>query len=321
MVEKKIYLPTVDALKFIASFVVVCCHFEHGYFHVSIPYREIAVPIFCFFSMFVSNLNSSFDSSGVLFRRVARLLWPFWGWGFIYSVVALLSGSFTASQFVCQMLVGHSFCQPLYFLFLIILYTVIVYLIEKWARNSFRRIIIIVLSLCVVMLLLQYSAVNYRLFSKLPVQYGIPLGRMAELLPAALFGYLFAKIYKRFDCQPVYLAVGMSMVVAAIGLKKLGLNNPSGFMYSGLPLLLSSCGMCVAISSIHCKSLVKLSSLFKTSSCIYYVHVLVGSIMAFTLTRIGVSYSFASDWIVVSMAALVVSFCLQRIKMLKMLVL
>jgi hypothetical protein len=97
-----------------------------------------------------------------------------------------------------------------------------------------------VITLAVIGLWLQYSEINYDLFSGCSYEYCYPLGRLTEVFPYAVIGILLYKSgsigrLKRYRLPVTVLCIATMIIISYRGV----IPNPAeGFNYSGLNKLL-----------------------------------------------------------------------------------
>lgn len=177
----------VGLLKFSAAFAVVCIHS-----HAGIIGMNMAVPIFVITSFYFGAKKFEYRSSEVLKNRVLRLLIPFWSWGcisiLIYSILSRKMLPF--EKVMAQFVFGHSVNEPLYFLSLLIVISILFWSIYRYCKKRFW-IFVWIFVLCLIM---QYSGVNFRIFKSLPYECRYTLGRFFEFLPSAILGLFVYEI-------------------------------------------------------------------------------------------------------------------------------
>ena len=171
-------------------------------------------------------------------------------------------------------------------------------------RRVLFSILIIVSCLC-----LQYSGLNYALFSRLTFDIRMVLGRFVELLPAAILGTL------------VYLVKDNKKVLGGLAIAGLVIYplhyilNCAGFCYQGLGLLGGTMGLtCGALLIPNIKFADKhVDTLASLTAGIYYVHLLVGKIVEIGVGR---HRGFLEACTVFLVSAIAV-FLLKKVKWLK----
>lgn len=196
MVKKKSNLqprnPVFDLLRIVLTVLVVNVHIriitgvKPNYLE---PYTWYTVPLFIVLSFFLI-------SNKPLKERVKRLFIPFIFWAVVGFIIHpnLLS----IKNIFLQFLTGHVVNTPLYYLVLLIWFTIINWFINKffWRQKIFIYILIIFTAL-----FLEYSNINYGFFSPMITVIEKSYGRFVELakfVPVGLFfGYLYKKIINK----------------------------------------------------------------------------------------------------------------------------
>ena len=271
MGEKKINL-LVAMLKIIACYAVVSIHFGG-----TLPFAGLAVPVFMFFSFYYTK----FDGGG-LPRRIKRLGLPFLFWGIVPFIVhCVFSRRVDWTNLFSQLTSGAPENHPLYFLLLMMMYSIVVRLIENMADNES----IWMAAFVVVCFTLQYSGVNARMWQMLPQNYQILCGRFSELLPAALAGRLLRNFRSNLEGR-VWIVCGSCMLALFMLLFTLGVDSRDmGYDYSGITSFVGACGLClitiVGGESFSLPQTLRLVilSVAGASAGIYYMHQFVGHVV------------------------------------------
>lgn len=215
----------LSLLKMLLAFEVLLGHFadwkEYDPRYVW-PFRELvslAVPCFVIISFFF--LANSFLSrdEGKFKSRMEKLLIPQIGWAFIYYVIYLvidltlhvgLHEGFM--DLVWQLLTGHSryLNATMWYQVDIIVISFIFYLIFKFFDN--KKALVTLLLLMLFCYFLQISGINVALFGELIFELKYPLGRIAEVIPFAVIGFLI-QYFKVFDRIKRYRYIIMPLCV------------------------------------------------------------------------------------------------------------
>lgn len=178
-VKRKNYNPGICLLKMLACFGVVNSHFgAHGGEIMTLP-----VPVFIFISIFMAYPSMLKGGVEKLKGRVYRLMMPFAFWGIFYFVAySIFTRTFDLKLLFWQLLLGHTVCKPLYFLPLLLIYTVMAAVLSRFDKYM----MFISHALIGISFFLQYAGINYEIFGSLPDELSVPLGRFVECLPAAM---------------------------------------------------------------------------------------------------------------------------------------
>lgn len=147
-----------------------------------------AVPIFLVLSFYLTAkyyLNEPIPLRSLV-DRIKRLLVPLIFWSCVGFLVQPYL--FSLSAVFTQLLTGQVVNKPLYYLDLLILFTVICYL---FTRISFSLRVVLYLCIAVIAFLLQYSLISYNLAK--PHDW-LTFGRIVELVPYVVLGLFFGLI-------------------------------------------------------------------------------------------------------------------------------
>lgn len=295
------YNYALGALKLIAALEVVWIHFGKGGFGL-----RLAVPVFMFVSFYLLGCRGEFSMGD----RIRRLVIPFWFWGVIYCAIGVVSeGKFDWVRIAYQLTFGSTYCAPLYFMMLMILFTILVGFVKHGAALA---------GIAVLALVTQYCGWNKAAFEATPAPIAYSLGRFAELLPIAVAGLLYGRYAKS-------LSVSWRIGGAAIGfmlvgaLKFLHCDCDAGFGYSGAVLLVAAAALSMLVETVgetvgDCRGMFggRVKRLFAISSTIYFVHIGVGHFVANFVD----SPSVVAGWLAIA-GSVVVSIVLWRIKWLR----
>jgi len=260
------YNGAVGGLKFLSAAAVVGIHFGPEVRPFGLSILGMAVPLFMFFAFYYFNPQYG------LWPRVRRILYPFWGWGAAYAAYAFVWGFRSLPGFLNQMTLGHFFCRPLYFLSLVILFTLVIgcFVRTGWRLPYWATVAI------AVSLLVQYTGLNMRMFGTLSDDVRYPLLRIFELFPYAVLGFA-AQTLVGLPAFKLWMMVSGGVLLAlGVVASVCGLPVPSGGGYGGVFLLFCSCGLALIAIGAETKAGRFWRTLFETSPCIYYLHMIVG---------------------------------------------
>ena len=272
MGEKKINL-LVAMLKIIACYAVVSIHFGE-----TLPCAGLAVPIFMFLSFYFTSLNGG----GGLPRRIKRLGLPFLFWGIVpFLVHCVFARRIDWMSLFSQLTAGAPENHPLYFLMLMMLYSILVFPVAKLPSRIENVSLVVLALLCFV---LQYSGLNARIWNALPRWHELLCGRFFELLPAALFGRFVRNCRNRFNDRTWVLCGIITILVFGVALWFHLDISPLGYDYQGVPNLLATVGICILCIVIgehlkfHERIVGLVMSLSGATAGIYYMHQFVGHV-------------------------------------------
>lgn len=265
---------------------VVCCHFWSSApsfaWHFVLP---CCAPLFFLISFYLFAERFTRIDGQYARKRFFRLYFPLLSWAVIYFVIINLSHLIIKTDAVVslkdlfiQSLTGHCYNEPMWFQTDLILVTLLFLLSAVVCRNEWRIITWIFAGLSVIAFCLQYTDLNYRLFSPFSYSFKYPLGRICEMLPYAFAGMILPFADKMDNWKRVLLVV--LLLSGSAGLYILH-DSPQGFGYQGIRLLLLSVSMMIAIKLFDFNRLpsgVKkvIQTVSKYTLGIYCAHLLMG---------------------------------------------
>ena len=269
-----IFYPFVEILRLLGAMAVVWSHY--GRFRI--PVVKIAVPCFVVISFFFGWRVIASGEFARLRRSLIRFAVPFFAWGALSYIVAVILGTKTGiAPLLWQLLLGHSTCMPLYYLWdVAVMMAFLFVLFRCLSVKAFWWVSGCIAAVC---LCLQYSGLNYRLFGQLPFEVAFPLGRLVELFPSALAGCAIASgiLTGRRSLVIGSILAACSTVLLFSGIKDGG----DGFGYAGLVLLSGAVGF-VLMSTAYAPQnplLVKIRLLSEATAGVYFIHTIVGDIL------------------------------------------
>ena len=244
--------------RIVFSFLVVCCHFYSSGAWESIvkPLRGMAVPVFFIIAFYFSeqSLSRSLNVKLGLKRRLSRILLPLWFWGAVlaplYAATVLLpwNGPETilsvARNVVLQMVFGHVYDHPLWFLFVLAILTTLQGLLRQMRLSSRMRLCSL-LGLVGVSYWLQYSGLNAGFWNRFDFSVRFPMGRIAECIPFAAAGIILfhsGLVTTIHDRRTKFLVLATS-VVLSWPFECLPWTAGRGFEYAGLFRLRAGIGL------------------------------------------------------------------------------
>ena len=267
------FYPCVEILRLLGAMAVVWAH----YGRYRIPVVWLAVPCFVVISFFFGWRTIASGEFTRLRRSLARFAVPFFAWGAISYIVAVAIGTKTGlSPLMWQLLLGHSTCMPLYYLFDMAVMMSLIFVLRRYLSvRMFWGVLGCIAAAC---FCLQYSGLNYRLFHPLPTEVSYPLGRIAELLPSAVAGCAIAAgaMHGRRS-----LVVGSAMSCVSVALLLSGISGGGDFGYAGLTLAAGAAGFVLA-STAFASSNPKLARIRLVSAAtagVYFIHTIVGDVL------------------------------------------
>jgi len=243
--------------------------------------NKLHVPSFIIMSFFFTHnilISSDFHR---IYKRFERLLIPYIGWPIIlfciYNLI-LLSGkkyyTFSFKKLIHQIILGNAWTIPFHFWFLfdLILTSIIFLLILKTMKNHYLFIFLILLMFSY---FLQYSELNYKLFIIL----GEPsLAKENEFIPYAVTGFI---LFESNIMNKLYEKKIKTFIISLIFLKLTEyykvFSSIEGFAFQGIKSNIRSVCLIFIFSLFSSKEKEnKYTKIFKTITSftggIYYIH-------------------------------------------------
>jgi len=271
----RLYNVGIDLLKIISCAGVVFLHFGRGG-----KIFDLSVPIFMFASIFLTRKLILDGTVVELKKRIQRLYFPFACWGIIYFVVlCVMESKFNLFDLIMQMTIGVPANPPLYFMFLLMLNTALLYCVCHFSCWQ-RSLMVGALVLCI---LFQYSGINAHLVQGLPFHPQHSLGRFVELFPMAILAYLFSGCSAKGKWLWSIISLLLLISFRILGFR---LACP-GFSYQGIHLLLGAMtffSLFVVLGEIVTGKipdciLNKVRLFAGLTAGVYYTHLLIGKIL------------------------------------------
>lgn len=233
-----------DLLRIILTFLVVNLHIRvvcHGKINILDPYAYFAVPIFMALSFF---LTSKYFSQiklpfSIVALRIKRLALPLIFWSAIGFL--LKPNLINIRNIFLQLFTGKVVDTPLYYLNILICFTIIFWLIT-YLSPKYR--VPLYVSLILISIILEYSGINTRLFNLTISEIRRSYGQIVELIKYASLGMLLGIIMKQNNKRAILF--GLVLLNSSL-LLTISFPQPWGYNYSGLRLFL---GTVLVLSSI-----------------------------------------------------------------------
>ena len=290
--QQKFLNPGISFLRIIMCVGVVAQHFGHGLLAFN-----TAVPVFMTLVFVCSSIPDNVEG---LAKRMKRCLLPFWFWGIaglvVWPIVTTIEWDWRilAKRFLAQMLLGSSLNSPLYFIFIMLCFTVFFFAIFKVLRG--KNGIWFITCCLFIAFFMQYSGINYSFFSRCPQGSGYVLGRIFELMPYAIAGILLRPFVSCTGNKfyHSYAWVGGKLFLLWLFAALMG--EALGFGYQGCDLFAKS--IVITIIGIELGKMVQgdsswlnmINGIAKFTPGIYYSHRLVGDLfMKFVMPEVSIS--------------------------------
>ena len=297
----------LNLLRLIMCFCVVLIHFwtSEDYSPILEPFMRIkayAVPVFMFMSFFLTQKRIVCKTECYIKKRLWRLIWPQIGWTIIYCgiyfVLDCLFGSnriHGLSDFIWQLFTGHSdrINAVMWYQIVLIIFTLlfggIFYILPT--KNG----ILCILTLLFVSIVAQYSEINWKLFGGLRFELKYPLGRICEVMPFAIAGFVtsYMELNKWMKANKIrrFLSIVFLCVLCQVAYK-LFVYLPKGFGYAGIQKTIVAFGMVMIAVLLPLDELpqsIKMiaNSISKYTMAVYCMHNLIGRFMISIFQKVG----------------------------------
>lgn len=334
--KKKNYNLGLSLLKMLMCFEVVLCHFwrtdECSLWLMPFWFlQSCAVPVFMIISFYFTQKSFFNCDKTYIKKRVWRLAWPQIGWAIIYYVVYVsvemvlhIDTVDGIGDLFWQMFTGHSrnLNASMWYQTSLIILTVLFFWVCRGRSEQAARDNLNLYLLCSVSLAIQYSEINTTILGGLPFELKYPLGRICEMIPLAVLGFVLAdhgfyKKIKRYR-YPVWPVIAACLVIAVLCQKYAFLLMPEGFGYCGIPNIIS--GFCLVTAAVllplknipeFAKTIIEFVSRYTLG--IYCMHRLVATLLFGILERMGIQTGTFALCIVVYILCYLASWILYKI--------
>lgn len=190
------------------------------------PFTWYTVPLFIIISFF-------FFSRKSLIKRIKRLFIPLIFWSIIGFIIHpnLLS----LKNILLQVIAGDIVNTPLYYLVLLIWFSIINWLIHYLPT---RLKIAVYTVIVVAALYLEYSSINYNFFTPMITVIEKSYGRFIELIKYVPIGLAFGFLRNKINKKVIFLILFLVFFMLSSAVSYIPV--PSGFHFSGLKILTGS---------------------------------------------------------------------------------
>lgn len=221
--------PVFDLLRIILTLLVVNVHIriitgiKPNFLE---PFTWYTVPIFIVMSFYFAN-NKNLGS------RLKRLLMPLIFWSAIG--FAIHPNLINLKNIFLQLFTGHVVNTPLYYLVLLIWFTLINWVISRTllSKDSPYKKVSVYSLIVLGAFYLEYSSINYNFFLPMITVVEKSYGRFAELIKYVPVGLMFAYLSRK-KIKKFFLFFSFISLLAAVFFYKIP--KPPDFHYSGLDL-------------------------------------------------------------------------------------
>lgn len=227
-----------DLLRVILIFLVVNLHIRfitYGKSNSLEQYVYYTVPLFMVLSFFLMGkyfLKEKWDFKSVL-ARLKRLLLPLIFW----SLVGFITHSdlLNVNNLFLQLISGGVVNLPLYYLDLLIVFTLFFWF-TTYIPVRFRFFVYLII--IILATYLEFSKVNYQVFSPMLETIKKCYGRVAELIKYASIGLIFAVLVSRIKLKITFFV--LAIVAYVINILTINIYQPPGFNFSGVQIITRS---------------------------------------------------------------------------------
>ena len=219
-----------DLLRIVLIILIINLHIQiitHIPRNFLVPFVWYAVPLFIVLSFYLS-----FDKKPA-FARIKRLILPLIAWsaaGFLVHPQLI-----NLPNIVMQLLTGEVVNVPLYYLSLMISFTLLFWLITL-IPVRFRNLLFF--GIIILAFVLEYSSVNFYFFKPQSIVIRNSYGRFVELVKYVPVGIVFGIIMTKKERSVILLLITViSLLIRQLSMQ---IPQPPGFHYSGLEIFLST---------------------------------------------------------------------------------
>jgi fucose 4-O-acetylase-like acetyltransferase len=219
-----------DLLRVVLIILVVSLHIDIVAGKLSQPlqitnYAIYAVPLFLVLSFYLMGKYFLQDklSCQIILRRIKRIVLPLFFWSILGFLVH--SDLINIKNIVIQIATGGIVNTPLVYLILLFIFTILFWLLTF---VEFKLRVAIYFILIFVAFSMQYSSINYNLFSSTPFAVKYSYGRIAELLPYASLGVLLKLFIEKTKNRPSSIII-LILLASILYLLTVNIIQPPGF--------------------------------------------------------------------------------------------
>lgn len=204
MTERKQKNVGLCLLRMSMCYEVILCHFWNKEIYsngaaIFKTIRNYAVPVFILMSFYLTKDTFLSGNKGSYQKRLLRLIYPLLGWTLIYwmafVMIEILWGIkevYDNRDWIWQLFTGHSpQINPAMWYQSVLIWITLIFIMLFFLLSE--KIVVWILGwLMVLSLFFQYSGLNYYLCGGLRYELKYPLGRICEIFPYAIVGFLLS---------------------------------------------------------------------------------------------------------------------------------
>jgi len=318
---------SLDLMKMLMCFEVVLSHYwqnrDNQYLIIFEKLIVLAVPIFMMISFMLTQKKIVLGNELYLKKRLSRLLYPSIVYAFVYytaySLVGWLFKLKTTEGFsdlLWQLLTGHSprLNPAMWYIVVLGILTFFFWLLFK--IMSEKRAVNVICILMVVSLVVQYTNINYSLFSSMRYELAAPLGRIVEMLPYAIIGFLLSCFNVIEFCEKNKVKAIIFMIILLWLSRYIPLTK--GFGYAGGESIIHATILLIVIQILPWRKISEktsnvLSVMSRYTFGIFCLHNLIGRMLSELLIRSEISVGSFGMCIAIYMICYVISYILALI--------
>lgn len=284
-------------------FEVVLAHYwtnrSNGWFLVFEKMIVLAVPVFMLISFMLTRKKIILGDKLYLKNRLIRLLYPSFIWACIYYCIYYFVGFLFQiktvngiSDLLWQLVTGH--CPRLnpamWYIIVLCILTTLFWIIFRVMTE--KKAVILISILMGISLIIQYSGINWKVFSSMRYELAAPLGRIAEMLPYAAIGFLISYFDGIKFCEKnPGRVIGFTIIIFcfiqyAPQAKGFGYEGVENIIYAVMILMLT---MILPWQKFSDKASKVLRIISRYTLGIFCMHNLIGKILSEVLTRLEIS--------------------------------
>lgn len=183
----------------VMCFLVIICHFWRNDTEVSnlqflYWIREYAVSVFVFMSFFLTKRIYVLLDKKRFANRVLNLVWCQVMWSVVYFAfykvydLVMKTENVSLMDLFFQIVFGHSskLNPTMWYHFDLIIISLGIYILMLYSKKHYKIVMVLIVTSA---FFAQYSRINYSFFSRFRFEISYPMGRIAELIPVALFAF------------------------------------------------------------------------------------------------------------------------------------
>ena len=290
-------------------------------------FRMLAVPIFMLMSFIL--VGKYIIEGRNIRKRFNRLLVPHVGWAIIYFFILIVTDIMEWTKWgvgpkdlILQILTGESprLCPQLWYQEVLIFLTALFYIVYHYFSK--KKAMMITCLLMLYGIFMQYSGINYLLFSGLPYEAMYILGRTLEMLPYAFWGIVFAEflLMNRVSDNKFYiLIIGLTVCILLYNINFFVVCD-KGFGYQGVNYIVMAIATVItfmAIPETVIPSYIQhvIDNVARYTLGIYCIHWGIGKYLNLFFENVSIRTNTLRECVLIFIISLLISVFIERIPM------